>query len=166
MKMAKANENDLQMAMDLCGAFDALTQRFGQSMPEAIQNCGPEDCEHFDRDNDEQCGRALRHLIDIANRGSLMRVVWGMAVLLDPSNEMVDPAADTLEHHPDRVAAEAQLAALREGLEGLIKECMDDSECSVNPTYFALQIQSLLTQTAPTVNSAEAVNGGENGGEV
>lgn len=105
MKMAKANENDLQMAMDLCGAFEALTQRWSPCMPEAIQNCGPEDCEHFDHDNDEQCGRALRHLLDIANRGSLMRLVWGMAVLLDPSNKMVDPDADTLEHHPERLAA-------------------------------------------------------------
>jgi hypothetical protein len=26
--------------------------------------------------------------------------VWGMTVLLDPRNEIVDPDADTLEIHP------------------------------------------------------------------
>lgn len=106
MKMAKASEVDMQMAMDLCGALDLLGQRFIPCMPEAIGQLGADDeRESFDRDDDAQCGRALRHLLDIADRGSLMRVIWGMAVLLDPANKIVDPGADTLEHHPDTVAA-------------------------------------------------------------
>jgi len=32
-------------------------------------------------------------------------VNWGMYVLLTPSNKVVDPDADTLEDHPDTVAA-------------------------------------------------------------
>lgn len=106
MMMAKASEVDLQMAMDLCAALDCLGQRFLPCMPEAIEQLGADDeTEPFDSDDDAQCGRALRHLLDIAERGSLMRVIWGMAVLLDPANKIVDPNADTLEHHPDTVAA-------------------------------------------------------------
>lgn len=52
--------------------------------------------ESFDRDDDVQCGLALRHLLDIAVRGSMMRV--------DPRNKIVDPTDDTLEHHPEVLA--------------------------------------------------------------
>jgi ribA/ribD-fused uncharacterized protein len=31
-------------------------------------------------------------------------VVWGMTVVLDPRNKVVDPDADTIEHHPDAAA--------------------------------------------------------------
>jgi hypothetical protein len=37
-----------------------------------------------------------------------MRVVFGMAVVLDPRNEVVDPDADTLEIHPKYAAAISQ----------------------------------------------------------
>jgi hypothetical protein len=100
MKMAKASEADLEMAMDLVGMLDALGHRHCPSMPTVIaRNDGDED---FDRDDDDQCGRALRALLETADRGSLLRVVWGAAVMLDPRNKLVDPDADTIEHHPDR----------------------------------------------------------------
>lgn len=106
MKMAKASEEDLRMAMDLVGALDALGQRFAPCMPEAIERLkGGRDVERFDSDDDAQCGRALRHLLEVAERGSLSRVIYGMAVLLDPANKVVDPVADSLEHHPETVAA-------------------------------------------------------------
>jgi hypothetical protein len=96
MKMAKASKEDLDMAMDLCGVIDAVSGNW-PTMPAAL---GDQD---FDRDDDHQCGIALRHLLDIAGRGSLMRVVLGAAVMLDPRNKLVDPEADTIEHHPDRL---------------------------------------------------------------
>lgn len=103
MKMAKASKEDLDMAMDLCGAIDALTN-YWPTMPEALSTCDDDamGAEHFDRDDDKQCGKVLRHLLEIADRGSLMRVVFGAAVMLDPRNKLVDPNADTIEHHPDR----------------------------------------------------------------
>ena len=103
MKMAKASNEDLDMAMDLCGAIDALTNNW-PTMPEALSTCDDDamGAEHFDRDDDKQCGQVLRHLLEIAERGSLMRVVFGAAVMLDPRNKLVDPNADTIEHHPDR----------------------------------------------------------------
>jgi len=32
-----------------------------------------------------------------------MRVVYGCAVMLDPKNKCVDPDANTIEHHPERL---------------------------------------------------------------
>ena len=104
MKMAKASEADLNMAMELTSALDVLGQRFCPSMPEAIEQLAEDDeREQFDRYDDEQCGRAMRHLLELTDKASLMRVVFGCVVMLDPRNKCVDPAADTIEHHPDVV---------------------------------------------------------------
>jgi hypothetical protein len=101
MKMAKASEADMRMAMELVAAFDLLGQRFYPCMPEAIEK-PDDDCEseRFDRDDDAQCGRAMRHLLDLTGSASLSRVIYGMAVLLDPANRCVDPNLDYIEHHP------------------------------------------------------------------
>lgn len=118
MKMAKANEADLNMAMELCNALDALTNKWSPTMPEgAATDCDDEEVEHFNIDNNDQCRRALEYLIALADRASLMRVVWGCAVMLDPANALVDPKADTIELHPGLRDAKEQrdklLAAIR-----------------------------------------------------
>lgn len=101
MKMARASEADLNMAMELSSALDLLGQRFLPAMPESIERLSEDDeYERFDRDDDEQCGRAMRHLLDVADRASLMRVVWGAVVMLDPRNELTNPASDVIEEHP------------------------------------------------------------------
>ena len=110
MKIAKASEADLDMAMELCGAIDAMTGHW-PALPTGL--CSQEDDandDRFDCDDDRQCGTVLRHLLAIAERASLMRVVFGMTVLLDPRNKIVNPDADCLEHHPETVAALAAMA--------------------------------------------------------
>lgn len=106
MKVAKASENDLDVAMTFVCAMDSLSG-FIPRVPEAIARTEDEDeddGEHFDRDSREQCVRVLGHLLDLAERASLMRVVMGCAVMLDPRNQCVDPDADTIEHHPNTKA--------------------------------------------------------------
>jgi len=108
MKMAKAQKEDMQMAMDLCHALEAISHAHYATMPSEIQVFGDdedEDPERFDIEDADQCKRVVAHLIEIMRRGSLMRVVYGMSVLLDPKNKVVDPDADILEHHPDVIAA-------------------------------------------------------------
>lgn len=100
MKMAKASEADMEMAMKLCSALESLDRRF---FPEGGE--GFYDPEDFDLDDNEHCGQALRHLYGILQGGSIGRVIWGMYVLLDPANKVVDPDADTLEDHPETLAA-------------------------------------------------------------
>lgn len=99
MKMAKANEADMEMAMKLCGALNALENG---DLP-AFD--GDTDPGFFDEHDDEQAAMAMRQLLNLVGRGSLERVVWGMSVLLDPANKLVDPDANTLERHPDDIAA-------------------------------------------------------------
>lgn len=105
MKMAKASEADLDMAMELSNAFGSLTQRWGAYVPEKAQaDPDSEAIERLDLDDHEQCRRVLGYLLDVAGRASLMRVVFGMAVVCDSTNELLDPEADTLEHHPKHQA--------------------------------------------------------------
>lgn len=105
MKMAKASEADIAMAIEIANMVDSLTSPWCPCMPEKLSRSGSDDTlERFDIDDTEQCRRVLDHLIGLCRSASLFRVVMGMAVLLDPVNEMVDPDADTLEHHPDRLA--------------------------------------------------------------
>mgnify|MGYP006345400205 FL=1 len=101
MKMAKASKADMDMALKLCSALEAVDRRF---FPEGSE--GSNDPEDLDLNDDEHCGQVLRHLHDVLQGGSIGRVIWGMYVLLDPANKLVDPNASTLEAHPEAEAAE------------------------------------------------------------
>lgn len=98
MKIAKASEADLKMAMELMNALESL-ERY-RTFPEGMRS-DPDDYADFDADNSEHCREVMEYLLKLTGGASLMRVVFGMAVLLDPANQCVDPAADTLEHHPN-----------------------------------------------------------------
>lgn len=102
MKMAKASTADMEMAMKLCTALEWLERG---DMPPDARAPDEEDNDDFDSEDAEHCYRALKEVLGIVRSGSIARVVWGMYVLLDPANKVVDPDADTLEDHPDTVAA-------------------------------------------------------------
>lgn len=89
MKMAKASEADMDMASDLFIALDSI-MRYGML---------PEGERRLDLDDGDDARAALRELLRIASRGSLGRVVMGMATVLDPRNEVVDPDSDV--HRPE-----------------------------------------------------------------
>lgn len=95
MKMAKATEADIAMAMELANALEALNSRCGATMPEKIAKAQCDDeAEGFSLDDDDQCRRVLEYLIRLTRSASLFRVVFGMTVLLDPANKIVDPDSD------------------------------------------------------------------------
>ena len=102
MKMAKASEADLEMAMELSRFLEDIE---GNDMPSQISE-DPDNsaAEWFDVDDREHCRKAVEALIAIVRKGSIFRVTFGMAVLCDPRNKLLDPNADTLEAHPDTVA--------------------------------------------------------------
>ncbi|WP_069357846.1 hypothetical protein [Burkholderia cenocepacia] len=99
MKMARASQADLEAASDVTRIVDELEKGYMPSSDET------EDLEFFDRDDPEQCQRALGLILDVAAKGSLFRVTFGMCVVLDPRNELLDPDADTIEKHPKIVEA-------------------------------------------------------------
>lgn len=108
MKMAKASKADMEMALKLCSALEAIDRGF---FPEGSE--GDNDPEDLDLDGDVHCGRVLRHLYDVLQGGSIGRVIWGMYVLMDPDTKLVDPDASTLEPYPEAVAAEKDAERLR-----------------------------------------------------
>lgn len=109
MKMARASQADMDATLEVMRILNELEEGW---MPSADDS---DDAEHFDRDNSEQCRIAIGKLLDAAEKGSIFRVIFGMQVVLDPRNELLDPDADTIERHPKIVAAlNAQAAATDE----------------------------------------------------
>jgi len=106
LKMARASEQDLEVAQQISAFVESLEKCH---MPEAMEL----DEEFFDIDDPEQCQDVLRKMLEISAEGSLFRVTFGMLVVLDPANKLLDPDADTLDVHPDVTAlqANAEIAA-------------------------------------------------------
>lgn len=105
MKMAKATPADIEMAMTLVNYLEAIER---QQMPDALSS-EVEDFEWLHLDDAAQLSRLLTGLRDLLRKGSILRVVWGMAVVCDPLNECIDPEAATIEHHPKRIQMESAL---------------------------------------------------------
>jgi hypothetical protein len=118
MKMAKASKADMDMATELTNALEALSSRWGATMPEKIDRANTAEDEPFSLEDPEQCRRVCEYLIKLTRSASLCRVVWGMDVLLDPRSKVLDPDADTLAHHPETVKAKGERAVLAQ----LLKE--------------------------------------------
>lgn len=169
MKMAKASEADLDMAMELCGAMDALTSNW-PTLPTKLCS-DPDKDDSFDRDDDGQCGEVLRYLLSVADRASLMRVVFGCAVMLDPRNELVDPEADTIEHHPRVAALHARVAELEAALQRLAQVAVWDDDTDRDEFDAAMhQAETALIASSPDQSvDANKMGGGDcagGGGEV
>lgn len=108
MKMAKASKTDMAMAVELTHALEAISGNWGATMPREIAVSGNddgEDAEGFSLDNDEQCRRVCEYLIRLTRSASLMRVVLGMQVCLDPENRLLDPDSDVIAYHQDIATA-------------------------------------------------------------
>ncbi|MGR9579971.1 hypothetical protein [Pandoraea sputorum] len=99
MKMARASEADLDAAQKVASIIEELHKGY---MPATDDD---DDFTWFDRDDPEQCQKVLGALLDATEKTSLFRVTFGMAVILDPRNKLLDPNADTLEMHPELKAA-------------------------------------------------------------
>lgn len=104
MKMAKASPEDLDMAMDLISVLDDIESGY---FPYRFSDQDDESAEWIDTSNREQYGRLIDNLRRLLNRGSIGRVIMGMAVVCDPGNDCIDPDADTIEHHPMRQQLES-----------------------------------------------------------
>lgn len=100
MKMAKASEADMDMAMKLNAALESFGRSDFPSGLRPDRNESTIDPNWFDLNNGKHCREAMAYLLELAHSASLGRVVFGMATLLDPRNKLVDPNSDTLEHYP------------------------------------------------------------------
>lgn len=107
MKMAKASPEDLDMAMDLANVLDDIERGLFPTKLQSDKDAESERVEWIDTADRQQYERLFFGLKWLLNRGSISRVIWGMAVVCDPANECIDPDADTIEHHPMRQKLEA-----------------------------------------------------------
>ena len=109
--MAKANENDLNAALELCRALESLEDGY---LPHEMDEGSDELVAYY---ADEHAEKVVDYLVSISKRASLFRVCFGMTVMLAPENELVDPNAETLEAHPKLVRIAGQrdelLAAMK-----------------------------------------------------
>lgn len=98
MKMAKASQQDIEAAHKVCSYINELEKRYMPNIPGE-----DEETEFFNREDPDDCMRALNAILDAADTGSLFRVIFGMAVVCDHRNKVIDPDADTLEVHPEHL---------------------------------------------------------------
>lgn len=107
MKMAKATERDMEAALALCRALEALQEGH---LPDEMTD--PESEEVVWYDERIHAAKVVDFLRRLTGSTSLFRVCFGMTVLLDPENELVDPDARTLEAHPrfERIRNAAEIA--------------------------------------------------------
>ena len=115
MKMAKASTADIEMAMELSRFVEDLVD--GMCPKQACADPASDDIEWLEDDPDEQHIRIISALQGIARKGSIFRVTFGMSVLIDPRNELIDHEADTLEPHPKIGILADQVEALQLALE-------------------------------------------------
>lgn len=125
MKMAKASEADMKMALDLSQLLESLEQGY---FP--VEEGSDEESDPFNESRADDCKKAIELIFDVLGRGSLFRVTFGMTVLLDPRNELIDPALSHLEHHPDAKWAREQRDGLLDALQ--IAFCHVDSHTHCN----------------------------------
>lgn len=107
MKMAKADARDLRAANAVAGILEDIGKGYYPrrvvETPDGIDFVQDSDDDHptfFDPDDEDHRAALIESLLLCEKSGSLFRVTFGMQVLLDPRNEIVDPDADTLEAHP------------------------------------------------------------------
>lgn len=114
MKMAKASERDIEMALELSRTIEELMKGY---FPAGADD---DDQGVFDPSDGRDCHKAIDLLFEIACKGSLFRVVFGMAVVIDPKNEVVDPDADCLELHPKHQKAHEQRDELLDACKAMV----------------------------------------------
>jgi len=98
MKMAKATEADLEMANDLSRIIENIEA--GHCPTQAMKDPESEDIEWLHSDDSNQMQRLINAIRETSRRGSIFRVTFGMSVVCDPVNELLDPDSDVLEIHP------------------------------------------------------------------
>jgi hypothetical protein len=106
LKMAKASQSDIDAAIELYQFLQATSN--GRGADEVIDEFG---YKGYD-DLLEREATDVEFVLRAHERGGLFRVVWGMQVLLDPANEVVDPNLPHLELHPKHVQAARELESL------------------------------------------------------
>lgn len=125
MKMAKASNDDINLSMEVAQIVEDLEKGYRPYRVFGEDDGGL----LLDMDSIDDLRAVVEKLGEIARRGSMFRVVFGMATALDPRNEVFDPAEDTLALHPKFKALAMEAARyrlLRGHRPGLLLDILDE----------------------------------------
>lgn len=126
MKMAKPTFEDISLAMDIARIVEDLEERYRPALV-----FGEDDQELWlDMESIDELQAVVEKIREIAARGSIFRVVFGMAVAIDEKNAVFDPDADTLELHPillDALRDAKRYRYMRAFRPGLLLDMLGDS---------------------------------------
>lgn len=110
--MAKATEKDMEAALAMCRALESLESGY---LPDEMTE-GQEEPVWYDET--KHAAEVVEFMIGIQRRASLFRVCFGMTVLLDSENGIVDQELSHLELHP-------RLRACKSACEGIDTEVLE-----------------------------------------
>lgn len=117
MKVALASEEDLEAGLKLLGLLDAVSRGYYPTGDDEAEDA-PLYFDEDDKDHLAHLWKVLRECLN-ASPGFQGRVLFGAATLMDPRNEVVNRAADTVELHPRLEHALADVARLNHLLQVL-----------------------------------------------
>lgn len=126
MKMARATQPDLQQAMGLIAALD----QFADGYLYSGSDDGDAEPPRFDAQNRDHLAGFYQTIMRIyrTRPSGLSRVVYGMEVLLDPANEIVDQNDTALALHPSITTAQALATSAKQVDADLQKWAMEVSQ--------------------------------------
>lgn len=121
MKMAKPNARDIDAGGELLQILDAIDERWGgpwpiYGVPEDLLKFLNDEDESFDSDNKKHLQVLYNHLAKLLRTAPNFhgRILGGMCyVICWDKNQILDPALDHLELHPDLLAGLRLLNAQR-----------------------------------------------------
>lgn len=106
MKMAKATEADFAACFEITRILGDVEKGY---YPHPPYNGDDEpDPVHFDEDDKRHLRYFYDRMMQACEKANINRVILGFRIAVD--NDVFDPAADTLEWHPDLVEAVAARA--------------------------------------------------------
>lgn len=121
MKMAKPNARDIDAGGELLQILDGIDERWGgpwpiHGAPEDLPKFLDDEDESFDSDNKKHLQVLYNHLAKLLRTAPNFhgRILGGMCyVICWDKNQILDPALDHLELHPDLLAGLRLLNAQR-----------------------------------------------------
>lgn len=157
-RQARATKADLDAAMILLGIIDDVDDgNFPRNCEGKFDGGEPE---YFEEDDDAHLRAFHRRVMMLVRRhpAAVQRVIYGMAVLCDPRNEIVDQEKDYLHPHPSKFTPLIAMAELLEfvgnfthsDLGSTLCICQDDPENCV-----AKKAEALLAKWKPKPEESE-----------
>jgi len=95
MRMAKADQSDMDAAYRIMNLLDSMSRGYYPSNEEGSPT-------FFDSEDREHLQFLHQQIIEIAeNSAGVSRVIGAAGILLNPQNNLIDPDDDCIELHPD-----------------------------------------------------------------